>query len=212
MTKQAKASTATTANVKALAASRKAKASPVIGNADVIATAGNDYIVGQTGERIKVSISLMSLNPMLRELAKVGGSMAAVRQWILEKNAGAKLANGLTGRNAPNCGAALQDAKAKLAKGKATPQVPALKGMAPLGIKPKAAKADKPAKAPKVTADDTRKLVIVDKKFTFGGEGTSRRAAWNATTKAKTVADYIAAGGARKYLARWEKAGAIKLG
>lgn len=55
------------------------------------------------------------------------------------------------------------------------------------------------------------KIVVLDKKFTFGGEGTKRAAAWALVGKAKTVADYVASGGPRKYLARWISAGAIKV-
>lgn len=55
------------------------------------------------------------------------------------------------------------------------------------------------------------KIVVLDKKFTFGGEGTKRAAAWGLVAKAKTVADYVASGGPRKYLARWISAGAIKV-
>lgn len=85
----------------------------------------------------------------------------------------------------------------------------------------KPAKAAAPAKAPAIAVAKggqkmapvpaDRKIVVVDKKFVFGGEGTKRRAAWALAAKAKTVADYVASGGPRKYLVRWSAAGAIKL-
>lgn len=64
--------------------------------------------------------------------------------------------------------------------------------------------------APK--ADDERKITIVDKKFSFGREGSARNASWLACKKSKTVAEYADKGGALKYLPRWVSAGAIKLG
>tara|TARA_Y100001951_G_scaffold47477_1_gene37512 strand:- start:172 stop:393 length:222 start_codon:yes stop_codon:yes gene_type:complete len=55
---------------------------------------------------------------------------------------------------------------------------------------------------------------IVDKDFTFGSEGTKRAQSWAALKSQrgkKTVAKYLENGGARKYLARWAKAGAIEI-
>lgn len=77
-----------------------------------------------------------------------------------------------------------------------------------------ARKAERAAKAaPK--ADDTRSIKLLDKKFSFGGEGTARRASWDAclaAIKAKTgVQGYLKAGGKAKYLPRWASAGAISL-
>lgn len=107
-----------------------------------------------------------------------------------------KLANGVDARTAPHSAKAVSDAKkaATPAEKKAARKVA------------KAAKA-----APK--SDNNAKVTHVDKKFSFGGEGTARRASWDAfvkVAKAKgTVADYIAAGGKAKYLPRWRTAGAI---
>lgn len=178
-------------------------------SADLIASVKNStdasrVIVSNHGDD-RITFKVTEMDAFLTKHAVAGGSMATVRKHIAERKAGVVMAKGLDGRNSPNCSKAVQDAKAELRKvtGKAATKAPA-KAAAPAK-----AKADK---APKKTADDTRKLTIVDKKFTFGGEGTSRRAAWDACAKAKTVADYISAGGARKYLARWEKAGAIKVG
>lgn len=66
----------------------------------------------------------------------------------------------------------------------------------------------------KTVAPKTVAITILDKKFVFGGEGTKRRASWDAlaTQKGrKTVTAYKANGGATKYLARWAKAGAIQI-
>lgn len=68
-----------------------------------------------------------------------------------------------------------------------------------------------PAKAPKAKATGIK---IVDPKFTFGREGSVRRASWTALTSikgAKTVEAYKANGGKAKYLPRWQKAGAIQI-
>jgi hypothetical protein len=113
----------------------------------------------------------------------------------------AQLARGIGGRDAPHSAKAVADGKAQEKEAaKAKPAV----------AKKEARKAERAAKAaPK--ADDNRKITVVDKKFTYGREGTARRASWDACTKSKTVADYAAAGGALKYLPRWTAAGAIKL-
>jgi hypothetical protein len=75
----------------------------------------------------------------------------------------------------------------------------------------KAAKADKPKKEPKATAAaDTRKITVVTKECPYR-EGSKRAASWAALKGAKTVADYVAAGGAAKYVSRWEGEGHIKL-
>lgn len=142
----------------------------------------------------------------LRKIAReTGAKRVAEIKW--EKAAKAEpvghLAKGLDAQNSPHSVKAIADAKRKAA--------PAAKA-APKATESKAAKqAARAAKAaPK--ADDNRKIVIVDKKFTYGKEGTSRRASWDACTKSKTVAEYAKAGGALKYLPRWVAAGAIKLG
>jgi hypothetical protein len=120
----------------------------------------------------------------------------------------AVLAKGVEGKFTEHSRKAHQDAKAKKS-------APAKAAKASKADAKAARKAERAAKAaPK--ADDSRKLTVVDKKFTFGAEGTARRASWDAavkTAKAKgTAADYIKAGGKAKYLPRWVSAGAIKLG
>lgn len=82
----------------------------------------------------------------------------------------------------------------------------------------KAPKVAKPAKAPKETGErtrapaveDTRKIKLVSKKNPYR-EGSNRAAAFNALKNAKTVADYKAAGGKPKYIARWAEEGVIEL-
>lgn len=71
-----------------------------------------------------------------------------------------------------------------------------------------ATKADKPAKAAK--AADTRKITVVEKENPYRAE-SKRALSWNALKGAKTVADYVANGGAAKYISRWESEGRIKL-
>lgn len=124
--------------------------------------------------------------------------LAKVRERAEHKGPG-HLAKGLDGRNAPHSVKAHQDHK----RGTAKPAAKAEKK-----AERKAARAARAA--PK--SDDARKITIVDKKFTFGGDGTARRASWDACKAAKTVADYLKAGGKAKYLPRWVSSGAIKLG
>lgn len=143
------------------------------------------------------------------DLRKIARETGAKRVAEIEREKAAKakpvghLAKGLDAQNSPHSVKAIADAKRKTA--------PAAKA-APKAAENKAAKqAARAAKAaPK--ADDARKIVIVDKKFAYGKEGTSRRASWDVCLKSKTVADYAKAGGALKYLPRWVAAGAIKLG
>lgn len=73
---------------------------------------------------------------------------------------------------------------------------------------PKAAKEPKAPKEPK--AADTRKITIVEKDNPYRAE-SKRAMSWNALKGAKTVADYVANGGAVKYISRWESEGRIKL-
>lgn len=114
------------------------------------------------------------------------------------------LATGVDARNSPHSAKAVADNRAAAKTGKA-PTAKAAKA-----DKKAAAKVARAAKAaPK--ADDQRKITIVDKKFTFGGDGTARRESWDACKAAKSVADYLKAGGKAKYLPRWVSAGAIKL-
>lgn len=123
----------------------------------------------------------------------------------------AVMARGTDSRTAPHSAKAVADGR----KAKAgAPAADRAQKKADKEAAKTAKKAERKAKAaPK--ADDTRKLTIADKKFTFGGEGTARRACWDAAVKVAkakgTAADYIAAGGKAKYLPRWVSAGAIKL-
>lgn len=73
---------------------------------------------------------------------------------------------------------------------------------------PKTPKEPKAAKEPK--APDTRKITVQTKECPYR-EGSKRAASWAALKGAKTVADYVAAGGAIKYISRWEGEGHIKL-
>lgn len=111
------------------------------------------------------------------------------------------MARGLSNRDAPHSAKAVKDKR--IAYKAATP-----------GAKAKArqreAKEQRAEKA-KVLALGTAKITIVDKDFTFGKEGTARNRAWLACKKSKTVGEYLKNGGVKKYLARWEKAGAIKV-
>ena len=56
------------------------------------------------------------------------------------------------------------------------------------------------------------KIIVVNSAFTFGAPQTKRNESWlalKAQRGTRTVARYLANGGARKYLARWERAGVI---
>lgn len=122
----------------------------------------------------------------------------------------ARLARGVEGKMTEHSRKAVADANSKRRAGSKAEQKVAAK--ASKDAEKATRKSERAAKAaPK--ADDNRKLKLLDKKFSFGGEGTARRACWDAllaTAKAKgTVADYIAAGGKAKYLPRWVSAGAI---
>lgn len=109
------------------------------------------------------------------------------------------MARGVSNRDAPHSRAALRKARAAEAT-----TAPAKER----AVKRKAERASRAA--PK--ADDTRKITVLNKAFTFGAEGTARNMSWLACKSSKTVAEYAAKGGALKYLPRWAAAGAIKLG
>lgn len=146
------------------------------------------------------------------EAAKLGMSYKAFKAVYESEHDSrqGKLASGLDGRNAPQSAASVAKHRGSA---KATNKADAVTQKAPAPAKAaKEARKAKRAETAAPKADDTRKIAVVDKKFTYGKEGTSRRASWDACTKAKTVADYAAAGGAVKYLPRWVAAGAIKLG
>lgn len=211
--KPAKLGTAT-ANLEAKIAGKKASATeapkagilPTIvsvkGSTDGVYTvvkASNGEVVTikrglETKEFKAAAVSGKVFHPVVKLVAEITAADKA-------KHPG-KLAAGLDGRSAPHSSKAVADARVK--------DKPAAKAAtAPAKKQAKAAaKAEKAA--PK--ADDNRKITLLDKKFTYGKDGTSRRSAWGACAKSKTVADYAAAGGALKYLPRWVAAGAIKLG
>lgn len=143
------------------------------------------------------------------DLRKIARETGAKRVAEIEREKAAKakpvghLAKGLDAQNSPHSVKAIADAKRKAG--------PAAKAAPKVAEKKVARTAERAAKAaPK--ADDARKIKVLDRKFTYGKEGTSRRASWDACMKAQTVADYAKAGGALKYLPRWVAAGAIKLG
>ena len=96
-------------------------------------------------------------------------------------------------------------------------QTKATKTNAALHAKTKAAVRAKakaaPAKAEEAKAK-VRTITILKKDFTFGREGTVRRASWDALTSikgTKTDAAYKANGGKTKYLRRWAAAGVIQI-
>lgn len=75
----------------------------------------------------------------------------------------------------------------------------------------KPAKAAKAAKAPAESKSDTRKITVLKKENPYR-EGSARAASFEALKGAKTVDEYKAAGGAVKYISRWDSEGIIKLG
>lgn len=169
----------------------------------------NYMLIGRSGANTTVPKS--KFIGAVRDAGQLGQSYRKFTELWAEtkKNSPATLAGGLDGRNAPHSSKAVSD-KRGAAKGtnkadkvqarKATEQVKKAER--------KAVRAEKAA--PK--ADDNRKIAIVDKKFSYGKEGSARNASWLACKGSKTVAEYAAKGGALKYLPRWVSAGAIKLG
>lgn len=173
-------------------------------NADIAANRGKkvlteEDLVPAGGETVAAMKKRLA-----RELAAEAKAEGTERAANIGKEAKG-LARGLDARNSPHSAKSVQDDRAKAKASNKTDKV------AEKAKKQVERKAERAAKAaPK--ADDARKITIVDKKFTFGREGTARNLSWLACTKAKTVADYAKAGGALKYLPRWVSAGAIKLG
>jgi hypothetical protein len=74
---------------------------------------------------------------------------------------------------------------------------------------PEALKKAREAKA--AAGPDTRKIRIINKENPYR-ENSNRAASFNALKGAKTVEDYVAAGGKTKYLSRWASEGRISLG
>lgn len=73
-----------------------------------------------------------------------------------------------------------------------------------------AAAKPKADKAPAETKADARKITVLKKDNPYR-EGSARAASFDALKGAKTVDEYKAAGGAVKYISRWEAEGIIKL-
>jgi hypothetical protein len=170
------------------------------------ANRGNSTIAVLSNGKIEVIDHLYKVGVQIKEgdTWKSVLSQYALKTNELKVRDGGKLANGLNGRNAPHSSKAVQD-NGRAAKKPAEPK-PAPK--AQKTAERKAARAERAA--PK--ADDNRKITIVDKKFTYGAEGTARRNCWDVCKASKTVAEYVQKGGKAKYLPRWVQAGAIKLG
>ena len=74
---------------------------------------------------------------------------------------------------------------------------------------PEALKKAREAKA--AAGPDNRKIKIVNKENPYRAE-SNRASSFDALKGAKTVEDYVAAGGKTKYLSRWESEGRITLG
>lgn len=74
---------------------------------------------------------------------------------------------------------------------------------------PEALKKAREAKA--AAGPDTRKVTVVKDKVPTYRDGSGRADAWALMAKAKTVQDYLDAGGKGKYVSRWEAEGAITL-
>lgn len=155
------------------------------------------------------------MNAAMRKLATTGQSLkafktayaahkAAVDAKTAPRTEAASLATGLDSRNAPHSSKSVGDAR------RAT-GTPAKKAEA---AKPAAKKAAEPKGDKAPAAADTRKLVMVAKAENPHREDSNRAKAFEAARKAKTVADYSAAGSFAKpkYIAVWEKAGLIKVG
>lgn len=189
--------------------SAKLADSPAPVKSDVITecknnTSGAPHIMVTAPGHPTLGIPANRMNAELNKLAKVGGSYAAVKAAYEKAKANspvAKLANGLDGRSAPHSAKSVADAAGKGNPAKAAPKA----------ADKKAARKEAKAATAAPKADDKRAITIVKKDFAFGREGTARRASWDICLKSKTAADYIAKGGAAKYLPRWVSAGAIKL-
>lgn len=109
-----------------------------------------------------------------------------------------KLARGLDSQNSPHSVAAAR-AKREAAK------------RDELKAREAKGKAERKAKREAVSTETT-KITILNKAYVFGREGSTRNANWQTCLRSKTVGDYLANGGLKKYLPRWEQAGAIRLG
>lgn len=149
----------------------------------------------------------------LRSLCQPKGSMAAFKKAYAAnvkavdakqapRQEAASLAAGLDSRSAPHSSKSVGDQR----RAAGTPAKKAEPAAPKKAAAPKAEKA-----AP---AADTRKLTMAAKAENPHREDSNRHKAFEAARKAKTVADYSAAGSFAKpkYIAVWEKAGLIKVG
>ena len=169
---------------------------------------GNYIAVGQHGGDSFVLPKVLD-SKEFSALARIGQPYAPAKKLadeLIAARPAARLANGIDARNSPQSVAAHQAGKGKASKAAEKP-APASKA----DPKKEARKTERAEKAaPK--GDDKRAITILKKDFAFGRDGSARRASWDKVLKAKTVQAYIAAGGAPKYLPRWQSAGAIKMG
>lgn len=79
----------------------------------------------------------------------------------------------------------------------------------PAARKP-AAKAATQAKTKAAASDNKGSAIrILNPKYEFGRPGTVRNKNWQLAKQTKNTAAYAAAGGLRKYLPRWARAGVI---
>ncbi len=170
------------------------------------------YIVfghkGALGTALKKKLETPALRKLLRVGQPYAPAVAACEE--VKQAASAVLARGLDRKSAPNTVDAMRMNKAAERKAEKAAVESVAPAKAAKIAKVEARKEQRQAKtAPK--GDDTRAIKVLDKKFTYGREGSSRRACWSLAAKGGAVADYIKAGGAAKYLPRWVAAGAIKL-
>jgi hypothetical protein len=150
--------------------------------------------------------------PALRKLTKVGKPYAPAAELAaqIKANSAAVLARGLDKKSAPNTVDAMRMNKAQERKAEKA----AAESVAPAKVKAVKAEQRKAERAEKAApkADDTRAITLLVKDYVFGKEGTARRKSWDICVKSNTVAAYIKAGGAAKYLPRWVASKVIKLG
>jgi hypothetical protein len=146
------------------------------------------------------------LEQELRTMSREQGSkrIATLEQEAREMEYATKLARGVNAQNSPQCAASQRSQRERIAKAKqATKSVVKER----VEAKAKAAKAKREA-----VSNDATRITIVNKAYVFGRDGSARQACWQACLRSKTVGEYLSAGGAKKYLPRWEQAGAIRLG
>lgn len=195
---------------------QEAAATGAVRASDMIAVSGPHpqsagyHMVG-TGPNNAVTVPDHQFVGKVAEAAKLGLSFRAFKEVFAEakRTATGKLAQGLDGRSAPHSAKAAADHNSA-ARGTNKADKAQSRKATETAKKAERKAAAQAKAAPK--ADDNRKIAVLDKKFTYGKDGTARRASWDACKASKTVAEYAAKGGALKYLPRWVSAGAIKLG